>query len=289
MGKTKTVSVGGLPEEQKTGKESYEERRKKKAATAQALPAKEGQKKQVQGLGLKGGERIKVIGGDVIPEVTEVAEATESEKKKAKKVKIRSKKYQEAKQKIDRNKLYQLPDAIKLVKETSFSKFDGTIELHLVVKKTGTSARVNLPFSGGKAKKIEIADEATIDKLKKASGQEGSGPVGKIDFDILLATADMMPRLVPFAKLLGPRGLMPNPKTGTIIKTKKDAEKFSGNTLNLKTQKDAPVIHTVVGKVSQKDEELSENINAILEALGRKQIDKAYLKSTMSPSVKLQI
>lgn len=279
MGKTKTVSVGGLPEEQKTGKESYEERRKKKAAHAEALAAKEGQKKQVQGLGLKGGERIKVIGGDIIPEVTEVAEATESEKKKAKKVKIRSKKYQEAKQKIDRNKLYQLPDAIKLVKETSFSKFDGTIELHLVVKKTGTSARATLPYSAGKAKKIEVADDSTLEKLTK----------GKIDFEILLATADMMPRLVPFAKLLGPRGLMPNPKTGTIIKTKKDAEKFSGNTLNLKTQKDAPVIHTVVGKVSQKDEELVENINAILEALSRKQIDKANLKSTMSPSVKLQI
>jgi len=206
------------------------------------------------------------------------ASATKSSTRQ-KAAKVRSQKYQSAKAKIDRNKLYKVEDAIKLIKETSYTKFDGTLEMHLVVRKTGQSARVELPYSTGKSKKIEVADDSTVEKLIK----------GKIDFDILLSTADMMPKLVPFAKLLGPRGLMPNPKTGTIIKSNKDIDKFSGNTLNLKTQKDMPVMHTIAGKVSQKDEELTQNINAILDGVGRKTVLKAYLKSTMSPSAKLLI
>ena len=97
----------------------------------------------------------------------------------------------------------------------------------------------------------------------------------------------MMPKLVPFARLLGPKGLMPNPKTGTIIKTKKDAEKFSGNTTNVKTEKAAPIIHTTVGKVSQKESELVENTNTLLDAVGKRQIEKAFIKATMGPSIKV--
>jgi len=88
---------------------------------------------------------------------------------------------------------------------------------------------------------------------------------------------------------------MPNPKTGTLIKNVKEADlsaqagKFSGNSTMIKTQKDAPVIHTVIGKVSQKDEEIAANTKVILDAIGTKQILKAYMKSTMSPSVKLSV
>ena len=82
---------------------------------------------------------------------------------------------------------------------------------------------------------------------------------------------------------------MPNPKNGTLIKDKKEAAKFSGNSFNLKTEKEAPVIHTVIGKTSQSDKDLEENIQTIFDAVSTKQILKAYLKSTMSPSVKLAI
>ena len=154
------------------------------------------------------------------------------------------------------------------------------MELHLIVKKVGISAQVALPHAAGRVKKIEVADEKTLEKLK----------TGKIDFDILVATADMMPKLVPFAKLLGPRGLMPNPKNGTLVTDIKKAGAFSASTVTLKTEKEAPLIHTVVGKVSQKDTELKENIQAIFKALGGSdQILKVYLKSTMSPSVKVAI
>ena len=98
-----------------------------------------------------------------------------------------------------------------------------------------------------------------------------------------------MPKLVPFARILGPKGLMPNPKNGTMIKDKKEAEKFSADTLNLKTEKRAPLMHTSIGKVSQKQKELEENCEAILEAVGKRQILRAYLTSTMGPSVKLRI
>ena len=99
----------------------------------------------------------------------------------------------------------------------------------------------------------------------------------------------MMPKLLPFARLLGPRGLMPNPKAGTLIKDKKSVNKFSGNSLVIKTEKSRPIIHTSVGKVSQKDSELKENIDTIIEAVNKKQIERAYLTSTMSPSVKIDL
>jgi len=280
MGKTKTVFVTGEVAEEKSGKAAYEEKKRKQL---EAQKKAEEEKAKVAKVGLKGGERIKIVGGDLPPVEkvsTEGAEgAGDTEIKKARKVKVRSEKYKTARAQVDKSKHYSIEEAIKLVKETSYSKFDGTMELHLIVKKDNLSVQVTLPYSYGKTKKIEIADEETIKKLKK----------NEVDFDILLATAEMMPKLVPFAKLLGPRGLMPNPKTGTLIKSAKDAEKFGGNMLTIKTEKKQPVIHTIAGKVSQADKELKENIESILDTVGKRQIIKAYLTSTMSPSVKLEI
>jgi len=256
MGKTKTAFVGEEVPEKKTKKEKPE---------------------KVHIAGLKGGQRIKAIEAEAIPEET----AKEEEKaKKAKAPKVRGKKYTEAKAKVNPTKLFPLKEALGLVKETSYSSFDGAVELHLVVKKTGTSARVTLPHSAGKEKKVEIASDETIKKLTD----------GKIDFDVLLATPEMMPKLVPFARLLGPKGLMPNPKNGTLISDVKKAAGFSGNTISVKTEKEAPLIHTVVGRVSQKEGELLENAEAIFKALGgTKQIIRAYAKASMGPSVKIAI
>ena len=206
-------------------------------------------------------------------------ETVAKEPKTIKKAKVRGKKYKENKAQVDRNKFYSLLDAISLIKKISYSKFDGTVELHLVTKKAGISANVTLPHSTGKVKRIEVADEATLEKLK----------TGKIDFDVLLATAEMMPKLVAFAKLLGPRGLMPNPKTGTLLKSVTDAKKFSADTLTVKTEKKAPVIHTTAGKVSMEEKAIKENIEAIFKAVGKTQILKAYIKPTMGPSVKIAL
>lgn len=304
MGKTKTALVEAEVADI-TGKEAYEKKRQERArkeaekksvqaagpdsanlASKRASLAEDaesrrakpsGKAEKIHIAGLKGGQRIKTIEAEVL---SSDAEVKAKEAKKTKKEKVRSKKYQEAKKKIDKTKTYSLSDAIRLAKETSYSSFDGSIELHLVVKKVGTSANVTLPHQAGRVKKIEIADDATVEKLKK----------GKIDFDVLLATPEMMPKLVPYARILGPKGLMPNPKSGTIISDSKKANKFSASAITLKTEKEAPLIHTVVGKVSQKDEELLANSQAILKALGgEKQILKAFAKASMGPSVKVSI
>ena len=152
------------------------------------------------------------------------------------------------------------------------------MELHLIVKKTGLSVNTSLPHSAGKEKRLEIASEATIEKIK----------ANKIDFDILVATPDMMPKLVPFARVLGPKGLMPNPKNGTLVPDLKKAKAFSTGSITIKTEKEAPLIHTVIGKVSQPEAELSENLEAIIKAVTDKQIVKAYLKATMGPCIRLK-
>jgi large subunit ribosomal protein L1 len=203
---------------------------------------------------------------------------TES-KRREKIEKIRGTNYKNTKSQIESGKYYKFGEAIELLKKNSNTKFDQTLELHMVTKKQGLSVNVNLPHSGGKEKKIEVANDETIKKLE----------TGKVDFDVLLATADFMPKLVKYAKILGPRGMMPNPKNGTLIKSAADAKKFSGNTKTIKTEKEAPLIHTSFGKLSQADKELTENAEAIINAIDRKKLVRIFMKSTMSPSLKIQV
>lgn len=265
MGKMKTATVG------------EETNIKNKEKSLKAHKADEG---KIHISGLKGGQRVKVVGAEE-PIVAETQTETEVKRsEKAAVLKVRSAKYKDVKGKIELGKAYPIAAAIKLVKETSYSKFDGTMELHMTVKKVGASASLTLPFAAGRVKKVEVASDATIEKLKK----------GVIDFDILVSTPDMMGKLVPFAKVLGPRGMMPNPKNGTLVADPKKASAFSTSTVTLKTEKEAPLIHTVIGKNSQKDEEIMANLEAILKAFGgNKQIVRAFIKSSMSPSVKLQL
>lgn len=276
MGKTKTAFVKDIKDETvKSSLDELREKRERQSAVAKAK-ADEG-KKKIHIAGLKGGQRIKVIEAEPIVEEPHAAGPTSHKTTRA--PRLRGKKYNEVRAKVDRNKLYSAKEAIKLVKETSFSKFDGSVELHLVVKKTGLSVNISLPHSGGREKKVEIASDETIKKLE----------TGKIDFDILVATPEMMPKLVPFARILGPKGLMPNPKNGTLVTDIKKAKSYEGNSVTIKTEKEAPLIHTVIGKVSQKEAELTENLEAVVKGVSNKQIEKAYLKATMGPSVKLRV
>lgn len=209
---------------------------------------------------------------------SQLAETPEAVKK-AKAVKVRGKKYQNAK-KLLGQRAYPFKEALELLKKISFAKFNAAIEVHLNVLSKGLEGNINLPYFQAKAKKVVIFDETIAEAVKS----------GKIDFDILLATPADMPKILLLAKILGPKGLMPNPKNGTLIPDPKKAlSNFSGNALHFKTEKDFPVIHTIVGRIEQPTEELEANFKALVKAIGEKNIKKAVLKSTMSPGVRVSL
>ena len=122
-------------------------------------------KQAIKGVGLKGGERVVAVEAGPIIE-TQTDKKDKELLKKSRRKKVRSKKWQAAKAKIDAQKFYPIDKAISLIKETSYSNFDGTMELHLVTKKEGLSVQVTLPHSTGTNKKVEVTDEATLEKLK---------------------------------------------------------------------------------------------------------------------------
>ena len=113
---------------------------------------------------------------------------------------------------------------------------------------------------------------------------------GWLEFEAVVAHPDMMREISKLGKILGPRGLMPNPKAGTISDDPEAAkEKFGGNNLSLKTQKDAPLIHAVIAKTTQSENEISDNLKAVLEAVGPKNIKKAVVSASMGPGIKVVV
>ncbi|MBI2007082.1 MAG: hypothetical protein HYS83_00010 [Candidatus Blackburnbacteria bacterium] len=266
MGKTKLQIIGG--ETQPRPKKESASRRKKSLK----------KEKGVRVPGLKGGERVVAVGFEEPKEIQTDTETKKGKKKKAKREKQKGKRYLAMRTKVDPAKNYTTEEAAELVKETSFSRFNGTVELHLVLNRGNLNTSVELPYSTGKSRRIEIASDQTIEKLKE----------GKIDFDILLATPATMPKLVPFAKLLGPRGLLPNPKQGTLVPDPEKAkEKFGGRSIQIKSEKNAPLAHLVVAKINQAEDEIAKNIKAIVDAVGPQNIKKAVVSSSMGPGIKL--
>ena len=205
-------------------------------------------------------------------------EKKESTKKKA--VRRRGEKYQKAKQLVDKNKLYSIAEASVLIKKLKTAKFDEAVELHLNVEKVGLKGELDLPHSTGKIVKVAVVDEALLAKIE----------AGKLDFDILVAHPSFMPKLAKFAKVLGPKGLMPNPKNGTISPTpEKIAAKFKGGEIQWKTETDFPIIHLRIGKMSFKDKQIEENITVLFKSIGELKIKSVTLKSSMSPGIKVKV
>lgn len=226
------------------------------------------------------------------------AEATEEApveaKKKQKKAKFAKKKkqarsnaYLKVAEKVDTNKVYKLQEALTVLPELKVAKFDETVELHINTTETGVSGAVTLPHGTGKSVRVVIADGAdakSVDEIVKKIES------GQIDFDILIATPDAMPKLARVARVLGPKGLMPNPKNGTVTPKPQDAaKKFEGGQMNFKTESKFPLLHLSVGKISFGDKKLSDNIKAAIAAVNAKKIKNVTLKSTMSPALKLDL
>jgi large subunit ribosomal protein L1 len=231
----------------------------------------------------------KKVKTEVVAE-TPVAEApvekTDKKPKKEKKAKVRSKKYVEKASLVEKNKLYPLADAVSLVKQTSMTSFDGTVELHVTLniqalgEKKDLRGNVTLPHGTGKQVRVVIADEAIISEISE----------GKFNFDILVAHPSMMPKLAKVARILGPKGLMPNPKTGTVTEDpEKRVKELSHGQVNFKSEPDQPLIHMSVGKVSFEDKQLIENVKAVLAAIGTGKITRITLTATMGPGVKVAL
>jgi large subunit ribosomal protein L1 len=223
-----------------------------------------------------------------------------------------SKRFKEAKAKIDSTKNYGLTEAVKLVKETATAKFDETIELHLCTsidpRKAEQQIRqpISLPHGTGKNVKIlvfaqgdnaEIAKEAGADYVGAADYAEKIQKENWFDFDVAIATPDMMRVIGKLGRVLGPRGLMPSPKSGTVTKDVAEAVKaFKGGRIEARNDKTAN-IHLVVGKKSFKDEMLKENLEAAIKqimalkptSLKGKLFNKVSVASAMGPGVRVDV
>ena len=227
-------------------------------------------------------------------------------------MKKKSKKYTEALSKFEKAKAYTLEEAVKLVKETSTSKFDGTVEiavrLNLDTKKNDQQLRgaIVLPHGTGKTKKVLVLAKGDAAKAATEAGADFVGDVDMItkiekenwfEFDVIIATPEMMPLLGKLGKVLGPKGLMPNPKTGTVtMDTKKAVEDVKKGRVEYRTDSYANV-HAMVGKVSFAEEKLVDNIKAFMDVIIKSKPQAAkgiYLKnvsiaSTMGPGIKVDL
>ena len=223
-----------------------------------------------------------------------------------------SKRMTDLKTKVDSTKVYTLDEAITLVKATSNVKFDASVEFHARLgidpKKSDQLIRatVVLPHGTGKTKRIAAFVGPNDEKAAKDAGADlvlGEEEIkeikttGKIDFDIAVATPEMMPKLAVAARVLGPKGLMPNPKTDTVDKNvAKMIEALKKGKAAFKND-DQANIHQLVGKVSFDNAKLKENIETFIEALKRAKpagakgtyIKTAFLTSAMGPSVKISV
>lgn len=266
----------------KKNKETKKDPSSAKASSfAEATKDKSEGKKKVKSSGK--GEKFADMSAEAIiveePKTEEVAAPVLEEKKATKAPKVRGKKYQAARKALDKTKAYLIKDAVETLKKLpSATKFSQTVELHLNVIEKGLAGEAKLPYFKAKERRIAIFNDELASEIK----------AGKINFDILLATPADMPKILPLAKVLGPKGLMPNPKNGTIVPDPKSAvANFTSGGLHFKTEKDFPLIHSPVGKLNQPAEELIANIEAFIKAVQPKNIKKAFLKSTMSPSIKI--
>ena len=287
MGKVKVKVIGDETQEQIAEQKLKREQKAAKKAT-------------VKGVGLGGGERINSIGAseeEILAQIeaeNNPAEAAQSEatkadepmvkkeKKPRRKVeaRVRSGRHTTNEGMVAAKTVYPLKNGLEILRKFKKSNFDETVELHINVKEKGTSGQITLPHGTGKTLRIKVADDATIELIEK----------GKIDFDVLVATPDMMPKLAKVARVLGPKGLMPNPKAGTISqKPEEVVEKLSAGQVSYKTEAANPLIHMSVGKLSFEDKQLQENINKVISAIGPAKISKVTLKSTMSPAVVIQV
>jgi large subunit ribosomal protein L1 len=220
------------------------------------------------------------------------------------------KRTEQAREGIDRAKFYPLPEAVQLIKDRAKAKFDETIE---VAMNLGVDPRhadpmvrgvVNLPNGSGRTQRVAVFARGAKAEEAKAAGADIVGAedlvekvnAGQIDFDRCIATPDLMPLVGRLGKVLGPRGLMPNPKVGTVTADVTNAVRGAkGGSVEFRVEK-AGIIHAGVGKASFPAEKLVENVRAFADAVQKAKpsgakgsfVNKISISSTMGPGVKIE-
>lgn len=183
--------------------------------------------------------------------------------------------------------LYSIDEAIKKVKENAKEKFDASVEAHINLKRDPkvemyVRFTTTLPHGTGQTKKVAVfaskkVAEADLELSESDLKKIEKGEIKpKVDFDVLIAEPKFMSKIAVVAKILGPAGLMPNPKTGTVSEdVEKTVKQFKKGRTEIKTEKDLPVIHTVIGKLSMTDQQLKENLTELMAALKSNKPSKA--------------
>jgi large subunit ribosomal protein L1 len=219
--------------------------------------------------------------------------------------------YRAAAELVDRTKHYELEEAVALTKQTVTTKFDATVELHVNLgvdpRQADQMVRATVVLPAGTGKKLRVAVLAATDKhaeAKKAGADIVSdGDViakiekGKLDFDVIIATPDMMATLSKVAKVLGPRGLMPNPKSGTVTSNVAGAvEQAKAGRVEFRIDKQA-IVHAAIGKASFSTEQLEANAKALIDAILKAKpsatkgvyMQAITLTTSMGPGIKLDV
>jgi large subunit ribosomal protein L1 len=222
-----------------------------------------------------------------------------------------SKKIQKARQSVDKYKDYSVDDAIRLIRENAFTKFDPTLEISMNLgvdtKKSTQVVRGMVSLPAGTGRNVRVAVICKDDKvaLAKAAGADIAGSTdliesikaGNVDFDVCIATPDMMAVVGQVARVLGPKGLMPNPKLGTVTA---DITTAVGNAksgqVEFRAEKGG-IVHAGLGKLSFSPEALMDNVKAFVSAVVKAKpaeskgvyLKKIHLSSTMGPSVKIDL
>jgi large subunit ribosomal protein L1 len=227
------------------------------------------------------------------------------------KLERRSKKYKDASEKVEKDKTYSVKEALELVKKTTITSFDSTVEVHVrlgvdprhadqnirstVTLPAGTGRDINVAVWASKdmheaienAGADSVYEDEILDKLKKED----------IDFDVLITVPENMPKLAKFARILGPKGLMPSPKAGTVAKdVVKATEEAKAGKIEYRVDKQG-IIHSAIGKASFSDDDLNRNFEVILQSIREAKpasvkgvyIKSVYLTSTMGPSIAVEL
>ena len=263
--------------------------------------------------GKKSKKHIEEVRAEEERQARKLEAAAESEKKVGPRPVTRSrferrgKNYRKVSEKIEKGKAYSLADALKLAIETSPVKFDATLEMHFRLgvdpRQADQNIRATVTLPAGTGKDVRVAVFAPLDVCKTAKtacadiaeDEEFTAKLDKeqLDFDVLISTPQYMPKLGKYARLLGPKGLMPNPKAGTVTTDiEKAVKEAKAGKIEYRVDKQA-IVHVGLGKLSFGADKLMENVNAFVDSLKSQKpasikgqyVKSVYISTTMGPSI----